>query len=96
MFADPLTLAKVHIPACKRTFASSMALAGSTSNDSSLLAQHNETIKRLKFPDVSDLKSSSKFLRYTKNKYTFSMNTRGIHYEDSKMSIQDSKNSLAS
>lgn len=68
MFISPPILAKAHVPACRRTFASSMALAGSTSNDSSLLAQHNETIKRLKFPDVSDLKSSSKFLRYTKKK----------------------------
>lgn len=53
------------LPACKSCLASSIAADWSTLNDSSLLAQHNDTIKRLKLPDVSEIKSSSNVLLYT-------------------------------
>lgn len=53
------------LPACKSCLASSAAAAWSISNDSSLLAEHNDTIRRLKLPDVSEIKSSSNVLPYT-------------------------------
>lgn len=54
-----------YVPALRSSLASSTAAAGFTSNDSSLLAQHNDTINRLKLPEVSSLKSSSNDLPYT-------------------------------